>query len=90
MRCKACGAELILCKVTPNDMVRGLEHYTLICSACHVTEHQLLLMRGGREDDTEPVARACPPRTALGSRVQAEQIVAPGLFSRMIAKMRGQ
>ena len=45
MRCKACGAELILCKVTPNDMVRGLEHHTLICSACHVTEHQLLLMR---------------------------------------------
>jgi hypothetical protein len=52
MRCKACGAELILCKVTPNDMVRGLEHHTLICSACHVTEHQLLLMRHGREDDT--------------------------------------
>jgi hypothetical protein len=90
MRCKACGAELILCKVTPNDMVRGLEHHTLICWACHVTEHQLLLMRHGREDDTEPVARACPPRTALGSRVQAEQIAAPGLFSRMIAKMRGQ
>ena len=90
MRCKACGAELILCKVTPNDMVRGLEHHTLICSACHVTEHQLLLMKHGREDDTEPVARACPPRTALGSRVQAEQIAAPGLFSRMIAKMRGQ
>jgi hypothetical protein len=90
MRCKACDAELILCKVTPNDMVRGLEHHTFICSACHVTEHQLLLMRHGREDDTEPVARACAPRIALGSRVQAEQIAALGLFSRMIAKMRGQ
>ena len=88
MRCKGCGAELILSKVTADDMVRGLEHQTFVCSGCYVTEHQLLLMRHGREDDTEPVSVHAPPHTA--PTAQAEQVSAPGLFGRMFAKMRGQ
>ena len=87
MRCKACGAELVLTKVIPDDMVRALEHHTFICSGCHVTQHQLLFMRHGREDDTESVPVRVPPRTAPGSTVGAEQVAASGLFSRMFAKM---
>jgi hypothetical protein len=89
MRCTACGAELVLTNVAP-DVVRGFEHHTFICSGCHVTEHRLLFMRHGREDDTEPVPVHALPRTALASTVQAEQIADPGLFSRMVAKMRGR
>ena len=89
MRCTACGAELALSKVAP-DVVRGFEHHSFICSGCHVTEHRLLFMRHGREDVTEPVTVHALSRTAPASTVQAEQIAAPGLFSRMVAKMRGR
>jgi len=90
MRCTACGAELILTKVIPDDMVRGFEHHSFIWSACHITEHRLLFTRHGREDDTEPVpVRPSPSRVAPGSTVQSEQLAARGLFSRMFAKMRG-
>jgi hypothetical protein len=43
MRCTACGAELILTNVVPDDTVavRGVEHHTVICSGCHVTETRL-------------------------------------------------
>jgi hypothetical protein len=32
------GAELILTKVIPDDMVRGFEHHSFICSECHVAD----------------------------------------------------
>jgi hypothetical protein len=89
MRCKGCGAELILSKVTADDMVRGLEHQTFVCSGCYVTEHQLLLMRHRREDDT-PMSVDAPPYAVPGLTVQAERATAPGLFSRTFAHMRGQ
>jgi len=36
MRSSACGAELILTSVVPDDTVaaRGVEHHTFICSGC--------------------------------------------------------
>jgi hypothetical protein len=86
MHCRACGAELILTNVVPDDtMVRGFEHHTFICSACHVTEHRMLFMRHGREDDTELLPVHALPRP----NVQAEPLVASALFSRVIARIRG-
>jgi uncharacterized protein YlaI len=37
MRCTACGAELILTDVVPDDTarIRGCEHHTFICPGCH-------------------------------------------------------
>ncbi len=57
MRCTACGAELILTNVVPDDTatVRGFEHHTFICSACHVTERRVIFTRHGGDDDTQAV-----------------------------------
>jgi hypothetical protein len=57
MRCRACGAEMILTTVVQDDTmgVPGLEHHTFICSKCCVTELRVVLTRHGREDDSEPM-----------------------------------
>ena len=57
MRCTACGAELILTNVVPDDTgtVRGFEHHRFICSACHVTERRVIFTRHGGDDDTQAV-----------------------------------
>ena len=80
MHCRACGAELILTNVIPDDtMVRGFEHHSFICSACHVTEHRVLFMRHG-EDSTQLLPVSTPSRP----NVQEEH-----LFGRVIALIRG-
>jgi hypothetical protein len=57
MRCTACGAELILTNLVPDDTgtVRGFEHHTFICLACHVTERRVIFTRLGGDDDTQAV-----------------------------------
>jgi hypothetical protein len=54
MRCTACGAELILTNVVPDETValRGVEHHTFACSECHVTEHRVVFIKDGRETDS--------------------------------------
>jgi hypothetical protein len=90
MRCTECGAELILTKVVPDAaMARGFEHHNFICSACHVAAHRVVFMRHGREDDSEPVPMHEAPPTVPASTVQDERVAAPGLFSRVVAKIRG-
>ena len=56
-RCAACGAELILTNVLPDDTVavRGVEHHIFVCSACHVIEHRVVFTKGGRETDSPPM-----------------------------------
>jgi hypothetical protein len=53
MRCTACGAELILTNVVPDEAValRGVGHHTFVCSECHVTEHRIVFIKDGRETD---------------------------------------
>jgi hypothetical protein len=43
MRCTACGGELMLTSVLPDETVavRGVEHHTFICSACQITERRV-------------------------------------------------
>jgi hypothetical protein len=92
MRCSACGAELILTNVVPDDTVaaRGVEHHTFICSACHVTEHRVVFIKGGRETDGPPMLMQAAQRTKRASTGQDEHIAAPGLLSRVVALLRGQ
>ena len=52
MHCTACGAELILTNVVPENMatVRGFEHHTFVCSGCHSTIRRVVYTRHGREE----------------------------------------
>ena len=88
MHCKVCGAELmVLTNVVP-DTVPGVEQHTFICSACHVTERRMVFTRHGREDASAPMPGDVPLRIAPASTVQEEHY-APGLFSRVLARIRG-
>jgi hypothetical protein len=88
MHCKACGAELMVLTNVVRDTVPGVEHHTFICSACHVTERRVVFTRHGREDDSALTPVDMPLRTAPPSTVQEEHY-APGLFSRVLARIRG-
>ncbi len=86
MRCTACGAELILTNVV--RIVPGVEHHTFGCSECHVAERRVVFTKHGREDDSAPIPMDAAPPTVPTSTVQS-QITAPGLFSRVVARIRG-
>ena len=92
MRCTACGAELILTNVVPDETVavRGVEHHTFICSGCRVTERRVVFIKDGGEADGPPMPMQAAPRIKHASTVQDEHVVAPGLLSRVVALLRGQ
>ena len=92
MRCIACGAELILTNVVPDNTVtvRGVEHHTFICSGCHVTERRLVFIKDGREADGPPLSMQAAQRIKRPLPVQDEHVAAPGLFGRVMARIRGQ
>jgi hypothetical protein len=89
MRCTACGAELMVLTYVERDATPGVEHHTFICSQCYVTERRVVLVRHGRVDDSAPipVLPAKPSRAA--SSEQGEHTASPGLFGRMMARIRG-
>jgi hypothetical protein len=91
MRFMACRGELILMNVVYDDTmaVPGFEHHSFMCSECHDIERRLVFTRYGRESDTElmPVPTAAPIVPA--STAQDEHIAAPGLLSRVVARIRG-
>jgi hypothetical protein len=89
MHCKACGAELMVLTNVVRDSVPGVEHHTFICSACHITERRVVFTRHGREDDSEPVPVHEAPPTVPVSKAHEELSSAPGLFSRVFARIRG-
>jgi hypothetical protein len=86
MRCRACGAELILANVVPDDTLgRGVERHTFICSACHLAVHRVVFTRCGREDDSEPMpVHEAPPIVPA-----SKHSIAPSVLSRVVAKIRG-
>jgi hypothetical protein len=91
MRCIACGAELILTKVVPDHTVpiRGVEHYTFICSGCHVTESRVVFIKDGREVDSPPMPTQAGRGIKRTPTVQDEQVAPMGLFGRVMARIRG-
>ena len=70
--------------------VRGVEHYTFVCSECRVTEHLIVFIKDGRETDSPPMPMQPAPRIKRASTVQDEHVAAPGLFGRVMARLRGQ
>jgi hypothetical protein len=92
MRCTACGAELILTNVVPDDTVavHGVERHTFICSGCHVTEHRVVFIKDGRETDSPLMPMEAARRIKRASTGQDEHVAAPGLLSRVVALFRGQ
>jgi hypothetical protein len=70
MRCTACGAELILTNVVPDDTVaaRGVEHHTFICCGCHVTERRIVFIKENCSEWRQSVPRLDLEATAAGVR----------------------
>jgi hypothetical protein len=73
VRCSACDADLVLTSVAPDETVRmrGFEHHTYVCSACHMTERKVVYTKHGREDESVPL-----PTMAAGPVASA--LRAPG------------
>jgi hypothetical protein len=90
MRCTACGAELILTNVTPDETVtvRGVEHHTFVCSGCRSTEHRVVFIKDGREADSPPMPMQAARRFKRAP-VEEEPFAIPGLLGRMMARLRG-
>ena len=88
----ACGAEMLLMKVVQDDTmpVPGFEHHNFMCSGCGDVERRLVFMRHGRERDGEPMPVHFAPPIAPASTAQDEHVAAPGLFRRVLAKLRSQ
>jgi hypothetical protein len=93
MRCLACGAEMILMNVVPDDTmaVHGFEHHTFMCSQCRDVERRLVFTRHGREGDseTQPIPVQSAPPIVPQSPAQDEHVALPGLLRRVVARMRG-
>ena len=81
MHCTACGSALILTSVVSDETmsVRGVEHHTFVCSACHATERRVVFIKNGREADGPPLPMeaACRVKRALTER--DDHVAAPGL-----------
>jgi hypothetical protein len=86
-RCTACGGELILTNVVPDDT--GVEHHTFVCSACHVTERRVVFIKDGRETDGPPTPMQAARHLKRGLAGQEENVAAPDLLSRVVALLRG-
>ena len=82
MRCRACGAELILTNVV--RIVADVEHHNFSCSGCRAKERRVVFTKHGREDNSAPI-----PMDAA-TTVQEEHVAASGLFGRLMARIRGQ
>ena len=90
MHCTACGSELILTNVVPDDTagLPGVEHHTFVCSACHVTERKVVFIKGGREADSPPMPmRSTSPSRRVGTE-RGEHVAPAGLLGRVMARLR--
>ena len=91
MRCMGCGGEMILMNVVPDDTmaVPGFEHHSFMCSECQDMEQRLVFTKHGREEEPEGIPVHAAPPIAPGSTLADPQIAAPGLFGRVLARIRG-
>jgi hypothetical protein len=90
MRCTACGSELVLTSVVPDETarLRDCEYHTFVCSSCHSTEHRLVSTRHGRENDSLPVPDEVVRGLALARSAGVEPAASRGLLGRMVAWLR--
>jgi hypothetical protein len=73
MRCMACGGEMILTAVKPNDagMVAGFKHESFDCFVCRDTEHGFVFSREASEKPELPPISALPPQPVISTSVGA-------------------
>src|SRR5215470_7079098 len=100
MRCMACGAEMRVVQVVPDDtlMVPGYERHTLQCSGCNDVEHRLVFNREAAERSAEAAEAgptvAAPPvepaSVAANEPAANEPAAAPSAWQRAIAMFRGR
>jgi hypothetical protein len=98
MRCLACGAEMVLMNVVPDDTmaVAGFEHHTFMCSGCDDVERRLIFNKHEPiehdpapilEHESDPILIA--PAVAPTMLRQSERAAAPGILRRMFSILRG-
>ena len=89
MRCMACGAEMRVVEVVPDEttMVPGYERHTLQCTGCNDTERRLVFSR-----EKTPVESVPPPTQAEApqSAPQTERAPAQSAWARALAMFRGR
>ena len=90
VNCKACGAELVLTSVVPNEDVLNCEHHTFICSECHVTERRAVFIRNGREYDSGPAPADLPPAVLHARSAEQDRLRIPNFLARLVLKLWGQ
>jgi hypothetical protein len=92
MRCLACDAEMILMNVVRDDTMAllGFEHHSFSCPRCHDVDRRLVFIKHGRQRDAEPMPLHTAPPIAPSSPVLDEQVATPGLFKRVVAKLRSR
>jgi hypothetical protein len=71
-------------------VVPGFEHHTFMCSACHDSERRLVFSRGEPEAETDPSPVEPARPTAPAATIPEEPGATPGLFRRVLAKLRGR
>jgi hypothetical protein len=69
MRCMACGGEMILAAVKPDDagMVAGFKHETLHCLVCRDTEHRFVYSPESSEKPELPPISPLPQHPVISS-----------------------
>jgi hypothetical protein len=96
MRCLACGADMILMHVVPDETmpVAGFEHHTFMCSECYDTERRLFFAKPSEPVDPGPIE--LPPPIELPSAppivptaVESGPPPVSRFLKRMLARLRG-
>ena len=100
MRCLACGAEMDLIEVVPDDtkMVRGYEHQTWQCSSCSEIERRLVFNGSNGSSRQQkfpsrerPVTPAVPPPLVAPPAPRADQSAEiASAWRRTFAKLRAR
>jgi hypothetical protein len=90
MRCMACGAEMILMNVAPDDTVgiRGFKHHTFRCR--DDVERRLVFTKRGRESDAGLTPMHKAPSIVPTPIVPNEHAATPGIFRRVLARLRSR
>ncbi len=92
MRCMACGAEMRLMQVVPDETleVPGYERHTLQCLGCNDVERRLVFNRESAARAAEPVRESTAPPVPPIAVESSERIAVPSAWKRAVAMFRGR
>jgi hypothetical protein len=93
MRCMACGAEMRVVQVVPDETLKvpGYEHHTLQCSGCNDVEQRLVFNReSAARVAAEPAAESAAAPVLPATAETNERIAVPSAWKRAVAMFRGR